>query len=156
MKKLLSIDPGMMSGVVIGQFDDDMPYIRLGWAEVPDGLEGIAGTAMPWDADVVVCERFRARHMARSYRQNELEPLRIEGFVRAMRGDTHFRWPEQRGLGMGGVPAMHQAMKSNGLWLTGEAIPNHKDADDVNAATAHALAWLASQGHEPTLEAYLR
>jgi hypothetical protein len=40
-----------------------------------------------------------------------------------------------------------------GLWSTGKKDIGKKDANDVNAAQKHALAYLRSIGHQPTLDA---
>jgi hypothetical protein len=108
--------------------------------------------------DVVVSERFKPRPMARSYRLDELEPLRIEGYLWSMfdrqGGSLVFRDPETRGSGKDGVRGMERVLREHNLWLRPSDIPNHDDADDANSAQMHALAYLRSIGHLPTIHAF--
>lgn len=164
MTRLLAIDPGMTTGVVWGHYDQTSPFLRVGFAEVPGGMVGLDEWLIDlfegrfaWP-DVVVSERFKPRPMARSYRLDELEPLRIEGYLWSLfdRRDNSlvFRDPETRGSGRDGVRGMERVLKLHNLWLRPSDIPNHGDANDANAAQMHALAYLRSIGHLPTIHAF--
>ena len=47
-------------------------------------------------------------------------------------------------------------LRETGWWLTGsDPNVNYKDANDANAAAKHALAYMRSIGHEPTITTLL-
>lgn len=162
MTKIISIDPGMTSGAVWGTFDQGVPFLREGYAEIPGGMQGFEhwlhrrGWFGLHSFDHVVCERFKPRPMARNYRLDELEPLRIEGQVYVHAPRVVFQWPEQRGWGKHGIKTAAETLVKTGLWLVPSDIPNHDDADDANSAQMHLLAYMRNIGHMPTIEAYLR
>lgn len=172
MKYIVSIDPGISTGVVVGQFSDVEPFSFVKVEQIPNGLAGLlehygAGglKALPelLGGDVtVICERFTPRPMRRSYKSNELEPLRIEGFLIGQGvmpvdyADKRWRSPQYLVLKKGASAyeskkLSDDVLRGNGLWLTGKMV-GQPDANDVISATKHALSYLAGVGHQPTLE----
>jgi hypothetical protein len=151
----------MESGIVWGHFEPGHPLMRDGYAQVSGGIEGFEkffeekfiGEYYLGDwFQILVCEKFKTRPLARSYKLNELEPIRIEGYLYQF--DPVWQWPEQRSLTSDGVKASEDILKRKGLWLTGSDVGS-KNADDVNAAQLHLLAYMRNIGHTPTIEAYL-
>lgn len=161
MKDVLVIDPGMETGFVFAEYDDDKPVtIRRAW-QTKDGLEG--ARASLWDHAVGigtqtwVFEKFRTG--PRVYKATELEALRIEGAVRILHGNVVMQYNGAMllaGTNHGGPGknkiAADNVLRKLGLWHTGKMI-GAKDANDVNSAMKHLVAYLRGIGHAPTMEA---
>ena len=159
MSKILSIDPGMSTGLVRATVEDDAPP-TIAWKEqIEGGLNGLIEFSL-WDyvsdMDRVVCEKFHPRQMARSYRMDELEPLRIEGYVLSANHVTLFRQPEQRHLFKESDAFEKSAafLKWAGYWSTGSEF-GYKDANDANSAMMHLFSYLRSMKHRPTIRLLL-
>lgn len=146
---IVAVDPGMSTGIACMEMDDG-GNIR-GWvtAQIEGGLNGLLNS--PWarticEADEVVFEVFTPRPMARNYRSDELEPLRIEGAVRMLRigldDETIFQRPEARSI-LRDEPISESVnfLKYMGLHSTGKSV-GQKDANDANAAMLHLVAYL--------------
>lgn len=157
----------MMSGIFWGEYDDDTPLTRTGYMQVPGALEGLLNELYPnpgecWldEFDAVVCEKFTPRPKEAQWKLEELEPIRIEGAIfLASGGRVHWQDPGRMVLASGKDQAARKrsgddVLRRAGWWLTGRDV-NYKDANDVNAAAKHALAYMRSIRHEPTIDAYL-
>lgn len=165
MTTLIAIDPGQMSGYFIGHYGPNTPLARTEFGMVPGGFEGIADIiANGLDGlehfDVVVCEKFSTRPMSRQYKLEELEPIRIEGLVSWLRPDTVWQAPAMMVLRQGDTQAQRKrnsddVLRRGNLWLTGTDV-SYKDANDANAAAKHALAYMRSIKHAPTLAHYFQ
>ena len=163
MTRLIAIDPGMESGVFIGEFDRRTPLTVNDQFQVTGGVQGFYSalfidryldrTASP---DVVVFERFTPRPMGRQYRREELEPLVIEGLIYGMFPPeiVAYQSPQSMlingGSGAEGKRNADRLLRNLGLHMTGADV-GRPDANDANAATKHALAYMVSIGHEPTI-----
>ena len=158
MSDILSIDPGMSTGVVLAIVTDDAaPKIRA-VEQIEGGLEGLDenGTMNYLRvATRVVCEKFHPRQMARSYRLDELEPLRIEGWLLS-RSEVLFRQAEQRHLFKEGPEFNKSAafLRWAGYWTTGSVV-GCKDANDTNSAMMHLFGYLRDRKHRPTISLLL-
>lgn len=164
MKEILAIDPGMETGFVYAEYDDDKPINIISVSQVAGGLDGAQGSLWTFDtqADIEtwVFEKFRTT--PRVFKSDEVEALRIEGAVRLLRPDTVMQYNGAMLLAGGdhGSPSKNKTaadnvLRSMGLWHTGKMI-GAKDANDVNSAMKHLVAYLRGIGHEPTLEAIRR
>jgi hypothetical protein len=163
MKTLLAIDPGMATGLFWGKYDTLTPLTRLGFAQITGGLRGLMAFLRDnpiMHSHLVVCEKFDPRPMARQFRTNELEPLRIEGAVEFMfEDDVTWQRPASMVLAGGDTQAERKRksddiLRRNGWWLTGKDV-GLADANDANAAAKHALAYMRNIGHEPSISAHL-
>lgn len=159
MSTILSIDPGMSTGLVSAAIEDDkIPTIH--WKEQCEGglgeLMNLELYDYLWSTDRTVCEKFHPRQMARSYRMDELEPLRIEGYVVGYDPQTIFRQPEQRHLFKESEKFEKSAafLKWAGYWTTGSEV-NCKDANDANSAMMHLFGYLRDNKHRPTISLLL-
>lgn len=153
MKSLISIDPGMSTGIVLAGFEPDEPMQLDHAYQVSGGIQGaLLEIEDLIDAEmVIVCEKFSPRPGARSWKLAELEPLRIEGALEAIYGDRiYWRKPEQRKL-VRDLPTTEHFLKANGYWTSPKDV-GRKDADDANAATMHALGYLRDRAHRPTID----
>ena len=151
MSTVLAIDPGMSTGITMMKYEiGERPEIIHQW-QIERGLEGL--TEFSWGGlhGAVVCERFTPRPVAFSYSLDELEPLRIEGWLQATVGG-HIVWqdPPQRKL-VRTLPETEAFLKAYGYWATGTDV-GCKDANDANSATMHALAYIRNQAHRATID----
>lgn len=176
MTYLLSIDPGMSTGIVLGRFEDNTEYERLEFWQVEGGLPGLRAwldihfneTDSGWwkFRDIfpyviesyevtIVCEKFIPWPAPRSFKLNELEPIRIEGVIED-RFDPEVVWQPATAMVLAGGDTKPQRKRNSddvlrrmGLWTTGKDV-GMKDSNDVNSAQKHAIAYLKNIGHEPT------
>lgn len=166
----MAIDPGMMSGIFLGSFGQHEPLVRLAFDQVPGGQGGLAQALTrrfcEYDisnygpVDVLVVEKFSTRPMNRQYRLEELEPIRIEGMLADRRHDIVWQPPAMMVLRQGQSQAERKrrsddVLRQSGLWLTGKDV-DYKDANDANAAAKHALSYMRSIRHTPTLKHYFQ
>lgn len=163
--KLVAIDPGMATGVFVGEYDETTPLLRTGFIQIPGGLPAFSDwfienltyyDSAKWD--VLVCEKFAPRPMARTLKLDELEPIRIEGWLYEY--SPEWQRPGAMVLKDGATQAERKrnsddVLRRNGWWLTGKDV-GLKDANDANAAAKHALAYMRSIGHAPSIETHLR
>lgn len=152
MTLLISIDPGMMTGIVVGRYDIDTPFEYITRSQVGGGLQGALLEAGEIDPRMeITVEKFSPRPGARSWRLDELEPIRIEGALETLYG-SRIRWrkPEQRKL-IGDLPRTEAFLKATGYWTLPSEV-GYKDANDVNAAMMHALGYLRDRAHRPTID----
>lgn len=160
----MAVDPGMETGVVVLEFEGDTPARIVRRVQVTGGLDGLVPRLpMRLDqrtVDHVVCEKFRTT--PRVYRAAELEALRIEGLVKTSTYwagvDLEWQYPDSMLL-RGSVGsrsenkrAADDTLRDMGLWTTGSQV-SRPNANDVNSAMKHAVAFLRKVGHRPTLDA---
>lgn len=156
MTLVLSIDPGMETGITLL---DGVTLEKWQW-QFEGGLEGFKS----WRREtpelhehVTVCEKFHPRQMARSYKMDELEPIRIEGYLEASRHEISWRAPEQRHLfnkGDEGFKKTAAFLKWAGLWAVGSDF-GRPNANDANASMMHAIAELRDRKNRPTISLLL-
>lgn len=161
MTFLMVVDPGMASGFFFGEYDAMSPLLRTGYAQIPGGLKGVMGYVSGLHPEIIVSEKFAPRPIGgRQYKLDELEPIRIEGFLEMVWPNIIWQRPAAMVLREGATQAERKRksddiLRRNGWWLTGKDV-GLKDANDANAAAKHALAYMRSIGHMPTLETHLR
>lgn len=172
MTYLLTIDPGLQTGVALGEYGDDLPYrVVQGW-QIAGGAEGFLRWVTIQDAvmaegqvtygfDRVVAEKFTPRAMAGfSHTQASTEPLRVEGVIVALGLDPVWRQPSQQYWVAGkSVPEKRKKQKAQlkewGMYKMPKEL-GHKDSEDYCSAVFHAISWLRSQHHRPTLAALFK
>lgn len=153
MNRLLSIDPGMETGIVVMGYERGERPRVLGRSQVLGGLAGLLQRIDPFieSADEITCESFSPRPGERSWKLDELEPLRIEGALQIMtNGEITWRRPEQRKL-IGTLPRTEAFLKATGYWTTPKMV-NRPDANDANSAMMHAIGYLRDRAHRPTID----
>lgn len=153
MTLLMSIDPGMETGIVVGRYDVDTRFECITRVQAPGGLQGalLEIEDLFDDRMEMTVEKFSPRPGARSWRLAELEPIRIEGAIEALYGSRPvWRKPEQRKL-IGDLPRTESFLKATGYWTTPSEV-DRKDANDVNAAMMHAIGYLRDRAHRPTID----
>lgn len=153
MSTVLAIDPGMSTGITLMEYIiGERPTIVAQW-QVEGGLEGLADSFEYEDFKYaeIVCERFTPRPVAFSYSLDELEPLRIEGWLTSeVRKNITWQDPPQRKL-VRTLPDTEKFLQAYNYWATGTDV-GCKDANDANSATMHALAYIRNQAHRATID----
>ncbi len=159
MTDILSFDPGMSTGLVRANVTSgSLPRLEE-VSQIEGGLEGLEEAGVLnylRQKTTVISELFSPRQMARSYRLEELEPLRIEGWLVAHR-EIIFRRPEQRHLFNRNDDNFKRSaafLGWAGYWTTGSEV-KLKDANDANSAMMHLFAYLRNQKHRPTIDLLL-
>ena len=164
MTLLLSIDPGMSSGIALGTYSVTEPYRRIASFQPRGGARGFADWWMAErpEHDEIVCERFSVRQ---ALAHDAAEPLRIEGWLIGegiMPPYPSSHWSEPASMYFMALhsdplkvkKAKAQAwLKRYDLWATGKQF-THTDGADVNSATLHAISALRKSNHIPTMRAY--
>lgn len=176
---LLSIDPGVSTGIVLASYTDTTPVaVEQVW-QVPGGLTGFKrwmskyynGPTYGWGVGSrvyypvrLIAERFVPLSGGGfSHTSDTVEPLRIEGALRAWGimpdsyDDERWQRPQAMVLASGATRAERKKNSDNvlrhmGLWHTGKQV-GMKDANDVNSACKHLVAYLKKTGHQPTIDA---
>lgn len=141
-KYVIGQDPGGTTGVAVLRYTDNTPPELVYLHQIPDGREGFfyffVGTDVGEGTDCVsVSEKWETREGIHSA---NLEPVYIEGVQYAIWIDqTIYQSPRVKNM------VGDEFLKANNLWTEGKR--HQMDA------LLHALYYLRSIGHEPTLEA---
>lgn len=172
MTGLLTIDPGVNSGIALGFYNAVTPYqVEERW-QVHDGLTGFIHW---WEetfhelwVDEIVCESFSLREENKF--APDVTPLRIEGALEALLS----RYDDDSGFGpsltyqppsakggltgyspkaQNGTKAMRQRERFDFLDRFGMFRPGTEN-DDTHDAITHALVFLKRRKHMPTLRAF--
>lgn len=164
---ILSIDPGVSTGIVLASFTESTPVtIEEVW-QIAGGLTGFKRWYWehgPRISAGVIAERFVPLSGGGfSHTSDTVEPLRIEGALRAWGimpddyDDPRWQRPQAMVLASGATRAERKKNSDNVLrhmvlWHTGKQV-GMKDANDVNSACKHLVAYLKKTGHQPTIDA---
>lgn len=184
MTYLLSIDPGLSTGVALGQFDHDDGYwepchyqLVKAW-QFTGGAVGLADwfrsgelervgedhTSYDTEERIVICEKFTARQPLT--RKME-ESLRGEGWLVGQHVLPDYDvdpsvWPHPPAQYFAGGKdknekkrRQHAWLKEKGLYVTGKTL-GQPNADDARSAIAHSIGWLRKREHMPTLKHYFK
>jgi len=148
---ILSVDPGKATGIAYGYFDAKKPFELLDVAVVQGGARGLHEWIKSCNyynlIDRVVSEIFIPDGSAGG---RETVSPQCEGVLIA-----HFDeivWQKRADKTWGGMGAKNvdQRIKDLGLWVEGRDV-NWTDGRDANDAIIHALQYLRTQRHMPTL-----
>lgn len=178
MTTLVVIDPGLSSGICVGEYSDTEPFRPYAAYQIEGGLTGFFEHIFfpqrgPWiiehrtgsyEDTVFICEKFTPRQ---SLTLKSAEPLRIEGALVQM-GVVPDYIPGKKNLQWQHPPAQYfcggqsltekkkrsrEFLKKHNLHLTGKMV-GCKDADDAISARLHAFAFMRRIRHMPTLRHY--
>src|SRR5690606_7974447 len=164
---LLSIDPGVSTGVALLSYTDEtVPGVVRAW-QFRGGAEGLHDWIQSnlWELELLydgpftsIAEKFNPRGSGQgfSYTASSLEPLRCEGVLVAHGLPDVYVQPPQQYLAGGKNKAekkrrQHAALRDLGYYVTGKTLDS-PDADDARSAISHGLAYLARNGHKATYE----
>lgn len=167
MTRLLTIDPGLSTGVALGFYDDTTPYTLLERWNVLGGVPGFVqfiGEGHVASADQLVSESFVLRDNDFAA---DLVPVRVEGAILTLQalGSPHLparvtAWqpPSDKGS-LIGYPAdcvsntQRQRFRFDFLDRFGLFIPGTAQ-DDAHDAITHSIVFLRRKRHRPTLLKY--
>lgn len=151
----------MQTGIAAGIFGSDQPYELLDVWQVGEGLTGFLDwwnktgktyllfkTWAYQEEPVIVSEQFVLRS---NPFVADTTPIIIEGALVALCDYLKFSVTFQQRTNKALVN--DSVLKEHGLWHTGKQV-QWKDARDTNDAIIHALAFLKTNKHIPTLEKY--
>lgn len=165
MSMILSIDPGQNTGIALGSYSAITPYtLDYRW-QVHGGVEGFinwweSNTERVGWADTIVCESFELRRT--NTFQADIEPKAIEGALRVFThySDYEIAWqtaaqkasligyPESADTADKRQRLRYEFLDRFGLFKAGT------ENDDSNDAITHALVYLRSVKHAPTLHTF--
>lgn len=177
---VLSIDPGLSTGIALLSYGEDSPAELKYANQFGGGVSGLldwigyhrlhdedlfllGSGVVPFDR--TVCEKFTARNTRGfSYTTASLEPLRGEGALIALGlmpdytvSEKRWRDPALQYFSGGSGKAerkrkQHAFLKANGFYRTGSDFGT-ADADDFRSACAHGIAYIARElKHKPTFD----
>lgn len=167
---ILSIDPGMSTGLVLASVTDDSFEI-LERLQVTGGLLSVVkavGDLEEWYGfDRVVCEKFTPRpHAGGGFSLDQVEPLRIEGwlvgegFMPEFPEGPVWRQPSQQYFCGGSTQPERRKnakafLKEHGLYVTGATV-GQPDSEDVTSATLHLFGYLRDVRNPVVLERFFK
>lgn len=150
LNKLLTIDPGVATGIALGWYNEYHPYERTHFWLVKGGVQGF----LHWYYAEAPNEVYAAEWVSEAFVLSSgndfvanLESVRIEGAMAALGLHPTYQFRTDKAL------CKDEVLKQNGLWVTGKQC-GHTDGRDVNDATIHALARMKKLKHRPSLAHY--
>lgn len=144
--QFIAIDPGMSTGVTHWQYNphSDQPAQLLDATQFTGGLDAFRTwwARSQWAAAFLVVEQFkpdgRATHI------DEFEPIRIEGAIGTLWGNSEIIWQTNQAL----THTRNQQIINAGYWVDAKQL-GQPDNNDAISSIKHALYWL-KQNHLPT------
>lgn len=151
MPYILSVDPGKVTGIAYGYYDQKKPYELHEVAAVPDGARGLHKWIEDCNyfnlIDKVVAEVFKPDGTAGG---RETVSPQCEGVLIAHFDEIVWQKRSDKTWGGMGAKVVDERLKELGLWHTGKEV-RWTDGRDVNDAIIHALQYLRSIKHMPTI-----
>lgn len=172
MTKIIAVDPGVSTGIAMGQLGSNTPLRITGQYQVGGGLTGFLSffedNRREFRSSAVVAEKFTPRSGGGfSHTLKSVEPLRIEGALIALnllpdydKASAHWQQPTAQYFAGGADLKERKArsrefLRRSNAYATGKVV-GQKDADDAISATLHLFAYARGQHHIPTLTKYFR
>lgn len=158
MTRILSIDPGMNTGISLGYFDATTPFQLLERWQVHGGLQGFIRW---WERerpkfDELLSEKFI---LGDDEFRADLTPVLIEGAIQTLYRGSILWQPRTDKAGLIGYPpsaktkAQRQRVRFDFLERFGMFRAGIEN-DDSNDTIVHSLVSLKRRRHMPTLRAY--
>lgn len=148
MTYILAIDPGLSSGIVLGEFSPTEPFERVSFWQVEGGLAGfLEWTDRNWgydpdhfshflsnpyvnESELIVCaEKFTPlTNKGFSHTLDSVEPLRIEGAMVALGlmpaeyPDSEHRWQRPAQMYFSGGTDKASRLKASRAWLKSQGL----------------------------------
>lgn len=138
---MLALDPGKTTGWSFWEYGETTPATCLKHGQVEDGLDGYLEHIDKMEADIIVAEQFILDGRTPN---PDVTPLKIEGALASYSHGLNVPLVLQRNNFKKHVS--NELLKEHGLYWKGE--PHAMDS------ARHALAYLKTQHHYPTLEKY--
>ena len=159
MPHILSIDPGLITGLSIGYYSDTEAYsLERAWTRSFQDLSDELWNDLIPHGMLKVVERFVPQSGAEyTLREDDLAGVEVIGMLRhALDDPQNIIWRTRSQKSIAGSPEnSDQILKDNELWQTGTLADWH-DGRDVNDSILHALGHLKDTNHMPTLRKYFK
>ena len=140
---MLCLDPGLTTGYAIFGLGAEQPLTLIECGQITGGLEGVVRFIMENEIDTfehLVSESFVLDGRTP---KPEVEPLRIEGALKALAALAHAPAPVfQRNIYKRHAP--DELLKRAELYQRGKP--------HANDAIRHGIAWAKTHGHLPTIK----
>lgn len=145
MQRVMAVDPGKSTGIVVGDFHDDREFSiihvqQFKYEHWTASAYDILATRNEFVPDVVVCERFDLRPGNNFLA--DLTPVKINSVLEWEIGDVIWQTPA-----MAKTTMLDHVLRSLGFWPTGTDV-GQPDADDVRDAGRHLFLWAVSKRHD--------
>ena len=159
MSHILSIDPGLITGLSIGYYSNTEGYsLERAWTRSFQHLSDDL-----WNRDfpagvLTVIERFVPQSGAEyTLKEDDLAGVEVIGMLKhRLDHPEKIAWRTRNQKSIAGSPEKSdQILKDHGLWQTGSMVDWH-DGRDVNDSILHALGYLKDINHIPTLRNYFK
>lgn len=146
--KLLALDPGKTTGMSIWHYDAETPLTLEGSGQIEGGVDGFLEYFYPSDGrymmwDIIVSESFVLDGRTPN---PDVTPLHIEGILESHAHRTRCQLRFQRNNFKAHVP--DSKLKELGFYVKGMG--------HANDSMRHALAFMKTSYHAPTLNAYFK
>lgn len=161
MTYILSIDPGLITGLSVGHYSKSHGYeLEKAWTRDFRGLsDDLWNNTIPYDNKTVkVIERFVPQSGAEyTLKEDDLAGVEIIGMLKhALALPDQIIWRTRGQKSIAGSPERSdQILKDHNLWQTGSMVDWH-DGRDSNDSILHALGYLKDTNHIPTLREYFK
>ena len=159
MPQILSIDPGLITGLSVGYYSNTEAYVlEQAWTREFDGLSDDL-----WNRDfpigeLTIIERFVPQSGAEyTLKEDDLAGVEVIGMLKhCLDSPRQIIWRTRSQKSIAGSPERSdQILKDHELWQTGSMADWH-DGRDVNDSILHALGYLKDINHMPTLRKYFK
>ena len=145
MQRVMAVDPGKSTGIVVGDFHDDHEFSIVHLQQLKhehwmSNVYDILTTYNEYAPDVTVCEQFDLRPGNNFLA--DLTPVKINSVLEWEIGDIVWQTPA-----MAKTTMPDHVLKSLGFWPTGSTV-GQPDADDARDAGRHLFLWAVTKRHD--------
>lgn len=158
--RVISIDPGKATGIVIGYYNDEDYYEPSSMFLTQDGIVGFRDWWIAVDGDEYLASP-DTEFVVEGFvlRGNNFLPsllgVEIIGFLKGLDVSDRIFWQSRtdKSFSRTNKKAADELLKAHDLWQTGKRY-NHKDGRDVNDAIIHGIAHMKKINHTPSIAHY--
>lgn len=152
MQRVMAVDPGKSTGIVVGDFHDDHEFSIIHVQQLKhehwmSNTYDILATYNKYAPDVVVCEQFDLRPGNNFLA--DLTPVKINSVLEWEIGDIVWQTPA-----MAKTTTPDRVLKSLDFWPTGTDV-GQPDADDARDAGRHLFLWAVTKRHDDAVIAHI-
>lgn len=148
VERVMAVDPGKSTGIVVGDFHDDCGFSIIHVQQLRrehwmSNVYDILATRNEFAPDIVVCEQFDLRPGNNFLA--DLTPVKINSVLGWEIGDIVWQTPA-----MAKTTMPDHVLKLLGFWPTGIDV-SQPDADDVRDAGRHLFLWAVTKRHDESV-----
>ena len=144
-ERVMAVDPGKSTGIVLGEFYDDREFSIIHVQQLKhehwmSNVYDILATYNEYAPNVIVCEQFDLRPGNNFLA--DLTPVKINSVLEWEIGGIVWQTPA-----MAKTTMPDHVLKSLGFWPTGSSV-GQPDADDARDAGRHFFLWAVTKRHD--------